>query len=76
MFRLGITASNPASFMKLKPHRLKYVWNGSGDDPGHLEKPPVTTSCVSNKYLEQKNVLTLEMKSSERKSEKFHQMYK
>lgn len=52
MFRLGITASSPASLIKLKPHKLKYVWNGSGDDPGHLENPPVITSCVSNKYLD------------------------
>lgn len=51
MFRLGIITSSPGSLIKLKPHKLKYVWNGSVVEPGHFEKPPVITSCVSIRYL-------------------------
>lgn len=65
MFRLGIIASNPGSLIKLRPHKLKYVWNGSVDEPGHFEKPPVITSWASMRYLRSNKKNKIELKKAE-----------
>lgn len=51
IFRLGMICCNPGSSMKLRPHRLKYVWNGSAAESGHLEKPPMIRFSADWRYL-------------------------